>query len=150
MKRKLHFLIVFVYSFFSSQTIYANTNDPNWQTIFLTPGGANTIDGVEAYFQLGECNGEDVVYVKFINRNDYYVKVEWFDGVFTQELKWINKSDEKDKRTVLIQPKKEAIGSCESTNSPNLMIKLNDFGINKNHFKRFSANYINVLVVQHD
>ncbi len=106
------------------------------------------MDGVEAYFQLSTCNGENVVYVKFINHNDYSVKLEWFDAVFTQELKWINKDEERNKKSVLIAPQKEAIGACSGQGSAVLIINLKDFVADKNEFKRYSAYQLNVLAVQ--
>lgn len=106
------------------------------------------MDGVEAYFQLATCNGEQVVYVKFINHNEYSVRLEWFDAVFTQELKWINKDEERNKKSLLIAPKVEAAGKCSGTGNAELIINLKDFIADKKEFKRYSAFQLNVLAVQ--
>ena len=146
MKGKLHFSIL-LFFIFSYRFTFAN-NGQDWQTIYLTPGGGNLMDGVEAYFQLATCNGEQVVYVKFINHNEYSVRLEWFDAIFTQELKWINKDAEENKKSLLIAPKVEAAGKCSGTGSAELIIDLKDFNTDKKEFKRYSAFQLNVLAVQ--
>lgn len=140
-------LIISFCLLFSSQLLIAN-NEQNWQTIYLTPGGGNQMDGVEAYFKTATCNGEAVVYVKFINHNDYSVQLEWFDAVFTQELKWINKDEERSKKILLISPKAEVEGGCVTGAKVELVISLKDFVADKSDFKRYSAFQLNVLAVQ--
>lgn len=147
MRGKLHFLILSFCLLFSSRLVHA-TNEQDWQTIYLTPGGGNLMDGVEAYFQLATCNGESVVYIKFINHNDYSVKLEWFDAVFTQDLKWINKDEVRQKKSLLVAPKNEMTGVCVGNGSTELVIDLKNFIADKKEFKRYSAFQLNVLAVQ--
>jgi hypothetical protein len=148
MKKRIHLQLLFLILFtFSIGPLSADPTS-DWQSIYLTPGGGNTMDGVEAYFLLGTCNGEDVVYVKFINHNDYPVKLEWYDAVFNQELKWINKDEEQNKRSVLISSKTEVKGECAMKNYPELIIKVKDFVADKKEFKRYSSYRLNVLAVQ--
>ena len=148
MKKKLQILFFFISFLFSSQTIYSNTNDPVWQTIFLTPGGGNLMDGVEAYFQLSNCNGEDVVYLKFINHNDYSVKLEWFDAACTQQWEWMYKDGEGEKKSFFIPAKTEIKGECISTVSTELVVPVKKFVADKKDFMRYSAFQLYVLIVQ--
>lgn len=144
MNKKILFFSFFLFSI-SIQNIFSS--NPDWQTIYLTPGGGNMMDGVEAYFQLESCNGEDVVLVKFINHNDYTVQLEWYDAVFTSSLKWINHDDERNKKILLIAPKNEVRGEC-TNNNPELVIRLKGFVVSKEDFKRYSTFQLNVLAVQ--
>lgn len=106
------------------------------------------MDGVEASFQLNTCNGEDVVYLKFINHSSNPVKLEWTDAVFTHELKWINKDEAKDKKSLQIPAKAEVKGNCSNNVDPELFVKLKDFVIDKKDFKRYSASHLKVIAVQ--
>lgn len=115
-----------------------------WEPVYLQVTGANTMNGIEANFQVGNCNNEDVVFIRFKNNNDYSVKLEWFDAVFTQELKWINKDEEVNKRSVVIPGKLEMTGTCINTDSPQLVVKLTDFISDKKNFKRFHTSQLTV------
>lgn len=119
-----------------------------WQPIYLQVTGHNTMDGVEALFQLNSCNGEDIISIKYINHNDYAVKLEWFDAVFTQELKWINKEQAGDKKTIQLAAKEEAIGKCSNNLYAELIVKVKDFTADKKDFKRYSASRLRVSGVQ--
>ena len=120
----------------------------NWQPIFLTVTGHNMIEGVEAFFQAGKCEkGESVVFIKFINHNAQSVQLEWYDGVFTQELNWINKEGDDNKKSLIISGNKEANGHCSSLEK-DLVIKLSDFIKDPNNFKRYAASYLQVTLIQ--
>lgn len=147
MRGKLLLVILSFSLLFSSQILTAH-NEEKWQAIYLTPGGGNQMDGIEAFFKTATCNGETVVYVKFINHNDYSVQLEWFDAVFTQELKWINKDEEVNKKTLKIAPKSQAEGNCMAGGKPELIIYLKSFVAGQNDFKRYSAFQLNVLAIE--
>jgi hypothetical protein len=119
---------------FSSETF----SQSSWTGIHLTVAGYNTVDGVEASFQLGKCNGEEVVFLKLINHNDYPVTVTWNDAIFTQELKWVQKEKIEEKSFVL-NANEEVIGNCGSGSASELRIPLKDFIKNKKDFKRYGA-----------
>lgn len=147
MKKKITNLSLLLALIVSSNfRIDAQTND--WQPIYLLVTGANTMDGVEASFQLNTCNGEDVVFVKFINHNEYAVKVEWFDGVFTQELKWVNKEQAGDKKSITLAAKAESKGTCLNNSYPELIIKVKDFVAGKKDFKRYSSSQLMIVAVR--
>ncbi|MES2593034.1 MAG: hypothetical protein V4608_14220 [Bacteroidota bacterium] len=146
-KKKYYFVLLLVWAFSGSNNVSAQNNS-GWEPIYLQVTGANTMDGVEASFQMNTCNGEDVLCIKFINRNKYPVKLEWFDAVFTQELKWINKDQPENRKTITLPAETEAKGSCSSNAYPELTIKLKDFIAGKKDFKRYSASQLRVISVQ--
>lgn len=147
MKKKIINLILLLVLIISSNVrVSAQTND--WQPIYLLVSGANTMEGVEASFQLNTCNGEDVIYVKFINHNEYAVKLEWFDGVFSQELKWVNKEQAGDKKTITVPAKAEAKGTCLNNSNLELVIKVKDFVANKKDVKRYSTSQLMIVPVK--
>lgn len=109
-----------------------------WSPIGLDVVGRNMISGVEASYQLNNCNGEDVVFVKLINHNNYTVTVEWYPAVFTKELKWIRKENPTDKKSVDINPNAALTGDC-SVSNPSMMILLKDFSVDAANFKRYGT-----------
>lgn len=149
------FLLVFILSVPSESQ--AQT-DSGWQLIGLTLGGNNIKDGVEAFFQSNTCNGNDVIYVKFINRNDYPVKVAWVDAVFTEEQKWIYKDAAVDKKSVFIPANSEVKGECNYSSTENiknsgnihaeLLVEMKYFVLDKKDLKRYSAGYFSVIEVK--
>ena len=106
------------------------------------------MDGVEASFQINTCDGKDVVLIKFINHNLNPVKIEWFDAVFSQELKWYNKDQEADKKSLVLPAKTELKGECSNLLYPTLVVKLKDFVNDTKDFKRYAASQLKVLPVQ--
>ncbi len=141
---KLSLLLVLI--IFSNFRADAQTSE--WQPIYLQVTGANTMEGVEASFQLNTCNAEDVIYVKFINHNEYAVKLEWFDGVFSQELKWVNKEGAGDKKSITLAAKAEAKGSCLNNSNPELIVKVKDFVAGKKDVKRYSSSQLLIVPVK--
>src|ERR1017187_6748096 len=140
-------LTIFVLLFFLFKN-FAQTNAPSgqagWNPIgFNVSGTNNTVNGVAVYYQLSTCNGEDVVFVKFVNNNNYSVNVEWYPAVFTQEHKWIKKETLADKKSVTLNPNSELEGNCSGT-KPETVIRLSDFSIKKSDFFRYSTSNIAV------
>lgn len=135
-----------ILSFFalSFTALYAQEQN-SWEPLYLLVTGHNIKDGVEGSFQVSKCAGEDVVFIKFNNRNEYPVKLEWFDAVFTQELKWIHKTGENNKKTVLLSAKTEIAGKCGSENEAILVVKMKDFIPDSNNFKRFQTSQLSVV-----
>lgn len=149
MNKKIHFFILFLLvATLSAPHKLVAQNTPSWQPIFLQVTGGNTMDGVEASFQLNKCNGVDVVYVKFFNHNSYPVKIEWVDAVFTQELKWVNDAAGTNKKSLNLPANTEAKGDCSNKLYPALLVKVKDFISDKKDFKRFSASQLAVIAVQ--
>lgn len=147
MNKTKHFLILISILFFSVPQFFSQNKD-NWEPVYLLVTGANTMDGVEASFKLGKCNNEDVVFIKFNNHNDYPVKLEWFDAVFSQELRWINKDGEGNKKKLIVPAKMELKGGCENNTYSELIVKLKDFIGDKQNFKRFHTSQLTIVSVQ--
>jgi hypothetical protein len=133
--------------FLTSCPLFAQTKE-EWQPIFLQLTGANTMNGVEASFLVTMCNGEDVVFVKFVNDNTYPVKLEWFDAVFTQELKWINKDGVSDKKSITLAANAEVKGTCSSSGNADLVVKMKNFITDKKDLKRYSTSKLLVIAAQ--
>ena len=155
MNKKIYFhILFFALILYVPQKVQAQVNS-NWQLIGLTPGGYNVLEGVEALFQTNVCDGKDVIYIKFINRNTYSVKVEWVYAVFTEELKWINKDNLADKKTLTIPANGEVKGECSDSatnvlakSGKELVVEMEDFVSNKKDFKLYSASYFKVIAVK--
>lgn len=106
------------------------------------------MDGVEASFQVNTCNGVDIIYIKFINHNANAVKIEWFDAVFSQELKWNSKETPADKKSLVLSANAEVKGECSKNLYLELFVKVKDFVADKKDFKRYSASRFKVVSVQ--
>jgi hypothetical protein len=132
------FCLSLSYSAFSQNAV-------KWEPVYLTVSGGNILDGVEAYFRADVCNSESVIFIKFINRNNYSVKLSWFDAVFTTEAKWINKNSAGELKTVTLTSNTELAGDCSSAN-PNLTVKLKDFINQTETFKRYAASNLVISV----
>ncbi|MEW6469235.1 MAG: hypothetical protein AB1458_09935 [Bacteroidota bacterium] len=129
-KSTLFVLVLLLASFISAQS-----QTLQWTPIFLNPKGDNLVDGVEAYFARGTCDGKEVVFIKFINHNSYNVKISFYDAVFTQDIKWVNKQE--TQRTIEIASKSEAIGQCGQ--EAHLVVDLATFISSAEEFKKYCS-----------
>ena len=134
-------IIFFLFYFFFFAEGFSQTS---WMPIGLDVVGHNTMNGVDAFYQQGICNGEDVVFVKLSNHNSYAVTVEWYPSVFTQDHQWIKKEKLTDKISVAVAPNVELEGDCSGT-KPGMIILLSDFSVQPSNFFRYGA--INFSVV---
>jgi hypothetical protein len=148
MKTKFAILIWLLFAIFSIPHQIRAQSISEWQPIFLNVAGDNKMNGLEASFQENTCTGEDVIFIRFINHNSYPVKVEWFDGVFTQELKWINKEKDADKKSLTLAANIEAKGECTKKLYPELFVEMKSFIADKKNFKRYMAAQLMVTAVQ--
>jgi hypothetical protein len=147
--KEIKYFFVFLLAIFLTMPDRANAqNNSEWQPIYLLVTGGNTMDGVEASFQVNTCNGVDVIYIKFINHNANSVKIEWFDAVFSQELKWNNKEQPGDKKSLVLSANAEVKGECSKNLYPELFVKVKDFVVDKKDFKRYAASQFRVVSVQ--
>lgn len=114
-------------------------NNLNWQGVFLTVSGHHEKDGVEAYFALSQCDGEDVIILKLVNKNNVDVTVSWQPAIFTQSKQWINTTKTK---TLTIGAGQTLTGDCQTNNA--LKINLQAWGISAESFYRYAMNYFDV------
>lgn len=133
--------------FSSSQKTYAQAN-PDWKLLFLDIAGHTTIKGVEVYSQVSTCKDEDVIFLKFVNHNNYPVTVNWLDAVHTQDQKWIKKDQESDKKTLTIDANIETKGDCATLNYPECKIKLKDFIDKLVNYNEYAIYHFEVLPVK--
>ncbi|MDO9185786.1 MAG: hypothetical protein Q7W13_07225 [Bacteroidia bacterium] len=146
---QLKYFFLFLLAIFLTTSDRANAqNNSDWQPIYLLVTGGNTMDGVEASFQVNTCNGADVIYIKFINHNAKPVKIEWFDAVFSQDLKWNSKEQPGDKKSLVLSANTEVKGECGKNLYPELSVKVKDFVADKKDFKRYSASQFRLVSVQ--
>jgi hypothetical protein len=131
-------LIPVVFLLFSSLA-FAQTN---WQPMFITVSGHNVKDGVEGWFAQGECNGEAVVFVKFVNTNAAAVSLSWNDGIFTQALNWVNKTGMENTRNLRMEPSIEMAGHCGG--QPLLVISIAEFDLTATDFMRYNAHGLTI------
>jgi hypothetical protein len=141
--KKKYFSVLLTLLVFSVPFTYSQ--NAKWEPVYLLVTGGNTMDGVEASFRIDKCNNEDVVYIKFNNHNNYPVKLEWFDAIFTQELKWVSKDGENNKRSIVIPGKVELKGECANKNLGQLVVKISDFITDKKNFKRYHTSNLTIV-----
>lgn len=146
-KMKYLFIYIFIFAFFILQKANSQ-NNTSWQPIYLLVTGGNVMDGVEASFQVNKCNGKDIVNIKFINHTSSQLSLEWFDAVFTKELKWINKDKKEDKKYISLSPNAEIVGNCLNGKYPELTINMKDFMEDKNNFNRYSSSQLKIIKVK--
>lgn len=125
--------------FFTASTFLYTTNtkaqSTDWTPIFLTVSGNHIVKGLEGYFQKGVCNGEDVVFVKFVNTNPYPVALTWYNGIFTHEIKWYY--DANDTQSLTVPAATTSEGTCGG--EALLVIKLTDYITDPSQFKRYCS-----------
>ncbi|MEQ1733006.1 MAG: hypothetical protein ABL940_05000, partial [Bacteroidia bacterium] len=138
MKTHIHlFSILFTLLFYfntQAQTV------PMWEPIGLTVTGNNQIEGIEAWYSLSKCKGQAMVYLKFVNTTNSSATIEWFDGIFTTELKWVKKEKAEDKKTLIIPANSEVKADCtNATQIKNCTIFLNKILTPTQNVKRYGA-----------
>ncbi|MBC7411581.1 MAG: hypothetical protein H7331_03905 [Bacteroidia bacterium] len=110
----------------------------------LAVTGNNTINGVQGSYTLDKCVRQDVIIMKFTNTNPYPVTVEWFDAIFTTDLKWVKEEKIENKKTLTIPANTEIIGKCDVIENKNCVIVLNKFLPKIENFKQYTALYLTV------
>lgn len=132
---------LYILLFFSVSSVFAQSNS-EWKPIGLTVSGKNIQNGIEAFYQLYVCNNENVIFIKFINHNNYDVTVEWKDAVFTKELKWV--SNENIIKSLIIKADEVIFGDCSGKSQKELIVKVNDFIMNIDDFNQFKTTSFQV------
>lgn len=137
---KFFLLIASVFALNYFQASAQNT----WVPVHLTVAGYNTLAGVEASFQQNTCNGQDVVYIKFTNTNNYPVELTWFNAIFTNDLQWISKENPADKKTIALSANQNLQGDCADASTAVLIVNISDFIPSVSQFKRYGTVALNV------
>lgn len=136
MKQFLPFLFLLSLAPISHLSAQENSD---WQPVYLQVTGHNETDGVYAWFKLGECDSEEVVFIKLENKNPFAVDVNFYDAVFKKDLKWYERKE--SRRTIRLEAGETTSGDC--TNTP-YVVDLSHFVSNSFEFKRYSTYQFSV------
>lgn len=115
-----------------------------WTPIGLTASGKNIKSGVEAFYQVDKCSKEHVVFIKFINHNANGLILQWYDCVFTSDLKWIKNKNVDLKKVLNIGGNETISGDCSDKCHKELVINIKDFVNNIDDFKLFGIKSFTV------
>lgn len=122
--KKILFSILFVLacctSFAFSSAPLAGQNTCKVDTVQWTAGPA--LDGIKAYYRIDSCGSLPVVFLKFINTNNYNVSITWDD-----QLSFLNepalRQIKSEKSTLVVSPGEIAGTECDKPAIPVLLIK---------------------------
>jgi len=117
-------------------------SNAKWKPLWLST--TNMFKGVEGFYQYVSCNGTDMVYLKFVNHNNYSIKAGWKDLVITNDEQKLYGKIAHD--SVTVAPNGEVAGNCAVPN-PQLEIKLSDYGINEANFKSLFATNFDFVII---
>jgi hypothetical protein len=78
-------------------------------------------NGVECYYALADCNGMQVVLLKFNNRNTSPVTISW-KSVFELEEEGTRKNEQSTERQLVLQPGLTSVSDCESSTNRDLIV----------------------------
>jgi hypothetical protein len=91
--------------------IPALTAAQGWQNAILRADGFTEVNGVEAYCMRTTCGNEDYILVKFVNKNNYNVRVEWNDAIYVKGT-WFYSKTSKPK-VFMLNASQEVTGDCQ-------------------------------------
>lgn len=80
-----------------------------------------TVNNVNCYYKLTECNGMDVVFLKFDNKNKYGVKISWKE-VFTTQSENSKEGSQGRKELVLQSGITMPSGCTDGANKKNITL----------------------------
>jgi len=141
MKNKITLISAAILLVFSSQFCKAQSN-ANWQPLAFV-SGTSTYKGIQAYCMTTTCNGNPVVFIKFVNTNDFSVKAGWKDMIVTKENEQLNGTNLQD--SVTIAANSQVAGACSNST---LALKLSDFGTTTADFKYLVAIDFDYVIIQ--
>jgi hypothetical protein len=110
----------------------------SWSDALIRADGKKNLDGVEALYSKTTCNGEDVLLIKFINHNNYDVKLMWINAAYSKG-EWIYAIEQSKFE---ITSDTEISGSCDSNNM--LFVKIKSILSNPQDFEHFSVSGLSV------
>ncbi len=119
-----------------------NAQNGSWQPLWLST--TNVFKGIEGFYQLSNCNGSDVVFIKLINHNGFKVKAGWKNVAMDNSGQQKQSASVQD--SVTIAPNAQVEGSC--TGAAKLQVKLSDFGITGATFKAFMCSGFDYKIYQ--
>ncbi len=107
-----------------------------WQDAVLRADGLTEVEGVEAYSMRTTCGNQDVVLIKFVNKNNYKVRVEWKDAIKTPSG-WVY-SNVQTPKSLYLEPGNTVVGQCNGLDK--LKVGVNTVINNPQDFGPFSVS----------
>ena len=92
-------------------TIPTLTAAQGWQNAILRADGLTQVNGVEAYCMKTTCGNEDYILVKFVNKNNYSVHVEWNDAIYVKGTWFYSKMSRP--KVFVLNANQEVVGDCQ-------------------------------------
>jgi hypothetical protein len=104
--KRITFIIALAVASFTFKAQQAGT----WQNAILRSDGRVQMDGVQAFCQKTTCNGEDVVLVKFVNNNNYKVRITWVDAIWVKGVWYYPKNNAE--KVMVLDANSNTVGQC--------------------------------------
>ncbi len=114
----------------------ALTASTAWQSAVLRADGLMNVDGVETFCLRTTCGNDDIILIKFVNNNDFKVRVEWIDAIKT-ESGWIYSKNTSPK-ILNLEPGATVIGQCDGMEK--LKLKINSILDNPTAFGHYATS----------
>lgn len=76
---------------------------------------------VDFYYKIGECNGQDAIFLKIVNKNNYGVKVTWTD-VVNDNVSGMNVEARYGLKEHIVAPGASLQSDCSEAESSDLIV----------------------------
>jgi hypothetical protein len=140
--KRICIFFVFLFLFVFSQKDAPAQESAGWTPVLLTVSGGNSVDGVEVWWTRQQCESFDMVFIRFVNTNNYPVRVTWDNEVFTRGLQWVKRTGEQENNEASLGALSTESGSCLSGGF--YVIFLKDFISNSADFYKYGAKNFTV------
>lgn len=130
-----------------TKVIAAPSQTETWIGALVNAAGENSKDGVNVFFKVGTCSEPDIVLLKFVNTNNNEVLIEWANGIYTSDKKWIHDERREKQKEIKIKSGKKTEGICNTgTNHEYSILKfnLNELALELDDVLKFAPSYIEV------
>jgi len=118
-----------------------------WTGALVNAAGDNKIKGVNVFFRTVICNEMNFLLLKFVNTNDSEVLIEWANGVYTANKKWVHDEKQGKQKEISIKQGEIAEGICVvGRNQENNILKLDldELSLKADNLLKFAPSYIEV------
>ncbi len=80
-----------------------------------------SINNVEFYYKIGECDGQDVIFLKIVNMNDFEIEATWTDMVYDRVLE-MNTEAHYGSKELLVPAEATLQADCSEAESSDLIV----------------------------